>query len=479
LRGEIREGSVDIGKKELTAIMSKSLRVKLVFIMLLVIVLMTVVLAFLVRSVQNFYTGEFYTQMESVLTQSELVHELRAAAGTNDAVERMENLLLTFSGELGIDRITRNFYILSGTTGEVLETSAPDRGRNIELTPNILSAMTGDDAYSSSSRADYMDVAVTVTGGGGARFVVYIIDNMQTVQDLNAQIFRRILEAVLIGFAISIAISLIISKTLLSPIQGMTKAAEAMADGDFSRKIHVESEDEIGILSTTFNDMAAQIETMLEELKKAEIVRREFVANVSHELRTPLGYAEGIEYGVFADDEARRGAAIIVSEADRLGDLVEDLLYISRIEALEAALLPVDLCEMLGDAAERVRGLTIGAGKTINCVLPDDPVVFNCDERSLTRAVLNILANAVKYARGTVTLELAAGEGRITITVTDDGEGIAPEALPRIFERFYKGEAGGYGIGLAIAKAVTEKHGGRLSAENTGAGAVFTMVFNG
>ena len=226
--------------------MSRSLRVKLVFLMLLIIVLlMTVVLVFLIRGVQDLYMTQFYEQMDSVFTQTELVSELRLAAGEDNAVARMGELLrLVFSGELGIDRNTRHFYILDGTSGEVLESSNIDEQIRIEITPNILAAILGENTLKGSSRASYMDYSVPIVAENGeSKYVVYIIDNKQTAQSLNAEIFSLILRAVLIGFAISIAISLIISKTLLLPIKGMTTAAEAMADGDFSRKIPVESED--------------------------------------------------------------------------------------------------------------------------------------------------------------------------------------------------------------------------------------------
>jgi len=221
----------------------------------------------------------------------------------------------------------------------VLETSNPDRVMRIDVTQNITMAMLGDDAYSGSSRLSYMDAAFPITDAANeARYVVYIIDNKQTMQSLNMEIFTLILEAVLIGFAISIVISLIISKTLLSPIQGMTTAAKAMADGDFSSKINVESEDEIGILAETFNDMAAQIEAMLEELKKAEILRREFVANVSHELRTPLtsirSYAETISDNQELPQETEEEfLRVIINESDRMTKIVQDLLELSRFDS--------------------------------------------------------------------------------------------------------------------------------------------------
>jgi two-component system sensor histidine kinase VicK len=116
-----------------------------------------------------------------------------------------------------------------------------------------------------------MDVAAPVRdGSGNVGYVIYIRDNKQPLRDLNGELKMLIVEAVVVGLVISVVLSFILSKTLLQPIIGMTKAAEAMAGGDFSRKLDVESEDEIGILADTFNNMAYQLKTTLEEIKKSE-----------------------------------------------------------------------------------------------------------------------------------------------------------------------------------------------------------------
>ncbi|NLB29764.1 MAG: HAMP domain-containing protein, partial [Clostridiales bacterium] len=268
--------------------MVKSLRLKLIFIMLmLTVMLMTVVVVFLIRGVEDFYLDEFTRQIKAAFTDADMLDALRSAADEPDAAEQMENILLVYAGKLGIDSGTRNFYILDGITGERLAGAQPLRGEIFEITPSILKALTGEKAYTENSDNNYMDAAAPVEGDSG-RFIVYIRDNLETTQNMSASLFRMILEAVAIGFAASIAISLILAGTLLSPIRRMTRASESMAEGDFTQKIPVESKDEIGTLSKTFNTMASQLEATLNELKNAERQRREFVRNVSHELRTPL-----------------------------------------------------------------------------------------------------------------------------------------------------------------------------------------------
>ncbi|MCL2152964.1 MAG: cell wall metabolism sensor histidine kinase WalK [Oscillospiraceae bacterium] len=479
--------------------MSKSLNIKLVFIMLLIIVLlMTVVLAFLARGVQDFHTAQFYSQMESIFTKTELVSELRLAADEGD-VKRMDEILSVFMGELGIDRKTRNYYILDGITGEVLETSDTSGNTRIKITLNILKAIRGENALKGNSRADYMDVAVPITisaasaaSGASGGFVVYIIDNKQTAQSLNTEILALILQAVLIGFAISIAIILIISKTLLSPIQGMTKAAEAMADGDFSRKIRVDSKDEIGILAKTFNDMASQIETMLEELKKAEKLRREFVANVSHELRTPLTsirtYAETMSENQGIPQETEREFLhVIINESDRMTKIVQDLLELSRFDsgnskmAVEAFSIEQSLRDVYAAIALEARRRKHVFNLELEWKLPN----IKGDRARIEQVLMNIISNAMKYTPDGGTINICAGssDSNIWVSVEDSGIGIPEEDLTRIFDRFYRvekarsREAGGTGLGLSIAREIVKRHGGDLSVKSEqGVGTTVTMT---
>ena len=474
--------------------MSRSLRVKLVFIMLLIVVLlMTVVLVFLIRGVQDFYMDQFHSQMRSAFTQGELMRELSTAAGGSDAVSRMDGILNLFSGRLGIDGNTRNFYVLDGTTAQVLETSNPDRIMRVDVTQSITVAMLGDDGYTSSSRLDYMDAAFPITGiGNEARYVVYIIDNKQTMQSLNMEVFTLILEAVLIGFAISIVISLIISKTLLSPIQGMTKAAEAMADGDFSSKIKVESEDEIGILAKTFNDMASQIEAMLEELKKAEVLRREFVANVSHELRTPLtsirSYAETIsdshELPQETEEEFLR---VIINESDRMTKIVQDLLELSRFDSGNTK-LSIEEFSIERSVRDVYAAIALEArkrGHALDLELEWRLPKIKGDRARVEQVLMNIISNALKYTPDGGKIAISSGTlgAEVWIKIEDTGVGIPSDDLGRVFDRFYRvdkarsRESGGTGLGLSIAKEIISKHGGNIEIESAqGAGTSVTVM---
>jgi len=450
--------------------------------LLIIVLLMIVVLAFLIRGVQSFYTAQFYTQMEAVFTKTELINELRLAAGESSAVTRMEGILSLFSGVLGVDGSTRHFYILDGTTGEVLKSSEAGEDARIEITPNILMAIMGSNALTGNSRLNYMDVAVPIiSDNAGTGYVVYILDNKQTVQSLNMEIFSLILQAVIIGFVISIVISLIISKTLLSPIRGMTTAAEAMADGDFSRKIRVESADEIGILAKTFNDMAAQIETMLEELKKAEMLRREFVANVSHELRTPLTsirtYSETLyDTKDIPKDKEEEFLRVIINESDRMTKIVQDLLELSRFDS-GTSTLSVGRFSMERSIRDVYAAIALEAkrhNQELNLELEWRLPSIKGDRARIEQVLMNIMSNALKYTPdgGKVDIFCGSSDNDVWVRIDDTGVGIPPEDLTRIFDRFYRVEkarsrgAGGTGLGLSIAKEIVTKHGGDINVDS-------------
>ncbi|MBQ1352094.1 MAG: HAMP domain-containing protein [Oscillospiraceae bacterium] len=236
--------------------MFRSLHMKLVMIMLLLIIsLMIVVGVFLTNSVVKFYMDSFYQQMQTVFSDEEFYGDLKNKATMDDGIEQIQTMMEGNAGALGINSRTRNYFILDGTTGEFLAGSDPEQGETLEITPNILTALAGNEGYKSDMTASYMDVAMPISGGEHS-YIIYILDNRQTMRSLNSELFFIILEALVIGLIISVLLSFLLSKTMTTPIEQLTEAAEGVAGGDFSRKIQVEAKDEIGILAGTFNHMA-------------------------------------------------------------------------------------------------------------------------------------------------------------------------------------------------------------------------------
>ena len=226
------------------------------------------------------------------------------------------------------------------------------------------------------------------------------------------------------------------------------------------------------------------------DLRRAESMRREFVANVSHELRTPVAgikaLVETLEDGALDDREAAREfLGRMHVEVDGLAQLVEELLELSRVESGRVALnrRPIDLAELVGAAAERLRPQAERQGLDLVIDLPSGLPAIQADPERLQQVVVNLVHNALKFTPpgGKVTVSADRRDAEVAVVVADTGEGIAPEALPRLFERFYKVDkaraTGGTGLGLAIAKHVVQAHGGRIWAESPGEGRGATFTF--
>ncbi|HEY0883368.1 MAG TPA: ATP-binding protein [Archangium sp.] len=246
--------------------------------------------------------------------------------------------------------------------------------------------------------------------------------------------------------------------------------------------VHVSPLRDLGGSSAVFFDVT--------ELRRLEKVRKDFVANVSHELRTPItairGYAETLQSGAIADPVAApKMVDIIHRQSERLSELVEDLLELSRLESrqIQLAEKPVELSEAITRALEAVRPKAQPRGTTFHVQVPPGVFVLG-DQRAVEQIILNLVDNAVKYSppSGRVELSAATEEGQVTLRVKDNGGGIEARHLSRIFERFYrvdKGrsrEMGGTGLGLSIVKHLATAMKGDVRCESTpGQGSSFFL----
>jgi len=301
---------------------------------------------------------------------------------------------------------------------------------------------------------------------------------------------------------VSLLVALVLARSIAGPITRLTQATEAIARGQYDHRVQAKGRDEIGRLATSFNAMAEQVQ-------RARQMEKDFVANVSHELKTPLtsiqGFAQAILDGATQDwDSARRAAQTIFDETARMARLVGDLLTLARFESgqMPMARDPIDLNDLLPRWVDRLRARTTAAGETIITVLDPLPEIAG-DAGRLEQVITNLVDNALKYNRpgGSVTVTAKSTvrasatkssilawrhvvetppQQWITISVADTGEGIPQEDLPRLFERFYRGDkarvAGGTGLGLAIAKEIVTAHGGTIHVDSElGRGSTFTL----
>ncbi len=280
----------------------------------------------------------------------------------------------------------------------------------------------------------------------------------------------------LLALAVSVALSL--AERVLRPVGDLADAADRMAAGDLSARTDPRGDDEIADVGRSFNAMADTVD-------RSVSTARRFAADVSHELRTPLAAMTAVTDVLSAHTsgmtpEAAQATQLVVREIGHLDRLVSDLIEISRFDAGTALLDPerVDVAAAIVTTLE-VRGWT----GTVQVEVPDG-LTAHLDLRRFDVVVANLVGNAVKYGAAPVTVR-AWDDGQLVVEVTDHGRGIAPDALPHLFERFYKADASrarsdGSGLGLAIALENARLHGGDIAAGNAPAGgAVFRLTLPG
>ena len=298
-------------------------------------------------------------------------------------------------------------------------------------------------------------------------------------------------DALLISLAVAIAasaataaaVSWFLAIRIIRPIRTLAAASRRVARGSYGERVAVESNDELGVLAAAFNEMAEALET-------TERRRRELLSDVAHELRTPVatlnGYVEGLRDGVVAPDA--RAWQVLAAETARLGRLTDDLRTVSRAEErqLDLRLTRSDPREFLQAAAAAAGAAYADKGVRL-LVRPGDPLrAVVADPDRIGEVLGNLLSNALRHTPAGGAVELSAvraGSDAVDLAVVDSGEGIPPESLPRVFERFYRADSarsrdqGGSGIGLTIAEAIAQAHGGSLRAESDGPGrgATFTL----
>lgn len=274
--------------------------------------------------------------------------------------------------------------------------------------------------------------------------------------------------------SISAIFALRIADNISRPIVDACIYATEIGKGDFISVPIVESNEEIKQFCFSLNEMSTR-------LKDYDETQKQFMQNASHELRTPLmsiqGYAEGIENDVFPDP--KEAAQVIKKESLRLNKLVTELLTLSRIEnhTYTHDLQIFNLSDLILDYLQRVNGLLMKSHLSLKTEFSEN-IFALLDEGLFSQTVINIISNATRYAKNEIWiktyLETIDGKEFSCVEISDDGEGIKSEELPHLFERFYKGSKGNFGLGLAISKSAMESMGGTLKAFNR-QGAVFLL----
>jgi len=306
-------------------------------------------------------------------------------------------------------------------------------------------------------------------------------------QDFLSRVNNYLWVAGLIALAAALLIGVLLTRQIIRPLRALTNGAEQIARGNLGYRVKTHTGDEFGQLAQSFNAMAASLDS-------SEQARKRLVADVAHELRTPLTVIEGtvdaIQDGIFPAD--REHLETIKEQTDLLTHLAGDLRELSVGDAgqLKLQIAPTDLSELVGRKLAQFEAQAREKGVALVQTSSPPLLPVKVDSLRIEQAVSNLLSNALRHTPrgGTITasvepVQSAEGTGReIQISITDTGEGIAPEYLPHVFERFYRAgnsrsrSEGGAGLGLAIVKQMVEAHGGKVRAESQpGRGSTFYL----
>jgi signal transduction histidine kinase len=294
------------------------------------------------------------------------------------------------------------------------------------------------------------------------------------------------------AIALALLLGLVLSWSVIGPIQRIDARLAAIASGDFSGHVDVSSRDELGALASNVNRMNDELDRLYRELETTSEHKSEFLASMSHELRTPLnaiiGFSQVLRERMFGELNEKQQEYLddILSSANHLLSLINDVLDLSKVEAgqVELDMAPFSLREALESGVVMVRERATSDG--VRVALSADPEVglVEGDERRIRQVIFNLLSNAVKFTPvgGAVDVSAAQVNGEVRVAVADTGPGLAPEDYERIFEEFQQTELGvdqreGTGLGLALSKRLVELHGGRIWVDSqVGRGSTFVFT---
>ena len=316
-------------------------------------------------------------------------------------------------------------------------------------------------------------VPITQTGSQQATGYLFVTGDTGELNQFITEMIKIFLLCAILVLLITFIATYFVTLKMVRPLREMAVAAKKFGQGDFSTRISIDSDDEIGQLAMAFNNMA-------KSLSNLESMRRSFVANVSHELRTPMtsiaGFIDGILDGTIGPDKQAHYLRIVSDEVKRLSRLVRSMLNLSRIEAGE---LKVQTTQF--DVLEVICETVFSFEQSINQKrldirgLDNDKVMVEADPDLIHQVVYNLIENAVKFVNEGGYLEFSFNsDSRMTyVGVRNSGEGLAKDEIPRVFDRFYKTDRSrgmdknGVGLGLYLVRSIINLHGGDIIVKST------------
>ena len=403
--------------------------------------------------------------LNSIITSTEISNEASMILLSEESTSNEPEILwpsenYSASASFRAHRIVKNVY-----STPILEVDDAKELFSVTIDNNVyyykLVKLTYIDSNDSQSMAKY--------------YLLFYVDTsayMSFSTAVNAALFRTMIIAIIIAGIMSI----ITSFPIISSTKKLSDFSNRISKGDFSKFNG-------NIVSRELCSLSENMNSMADKLNEADKEQKTFFQNASHELRTPLmsiqGYAEGIKYDVFDNEQKDEAINIIIDETNRLSGMVENLLSISKMDlsksgAYKVKKTSVNVSDLVGLTIDKIRGQFILSDiELINDIKLDDVYVF-ANENDLFRMLENIFSNCIRYAKTKVTFRCFNDKENVVFVISDDGEGVSDEIMKHLFERFTKGSDGKHGIGLALVKSIVEEHSGTINVSNNN-GAVFEI----
>jgi signal transduction histidine kinase len=330
------------------------------------------------------------------------------------------------------------------------------------------------------AKDQYIVEYITVNQGENGKKLLVLAAPLRGLKTMRMDLAKQMFMILSLGGLVVLILSYIMTQILVKPLTKVKQELLKIKERRFGEVEMVPAGGEIG-------DVAKSVHQLAQELDRYSRTQKQFFQNGSHELKTPLmsiqGYAEGIRDGIFTGDAVERGLNVIISESERLKKIVTEMTLLAKLESEEGIYHKeaIKTGDILEQSIERIRPLCTKQGITIkmNSQLPNhEEVEFVADQEKVLQAFINILSNAIRYAKQKIEISTRLEDGWVVFDIRDDGKGVPEELLPQLFQRFVKGKEGGTGLGLAISRAIIERSGGQIKVKNSSlGGAVFSLYF--
>lgn len=382
--------------------------------------------------------------------------------------------------------------IICDTDGQIFLTS-DDYGNkymNLRVSRNILNRTSGTETFSSIGTLDGLykgknyTVGLTVRSDIGIPIAyVYVTTSIHNVQMLMTYVRNMFFLLSVIVSALAVCASYFFVRRMTRPLKQIAGASKKFAQGDFSVRVPIESNDEIGELTSAFNDMA-------DSLEKSEELRRTFVANVSHELRSPMtsigGFVDGILDGTIPEERSSHYLTIVSDEIHRLSRLVSRMLDITVLQGTDitAQSAVFDFCELLRRVIISLEQQLDAKNIALNIDLPESGIKIFANEDAIYQVLYNLTENAIKFSDQKTAIDISTSlrGDKLIFSIKNYGAEIPENQLKYVFDRFHKTDSSrskdksGLGLGLYIAKMIINQHKGKILAESKDGYTVFSFM---